>query len=226
MIIDLVIPVLNEAGCIQGVLQSVPQTLIRQILVVDNGSTDNSAQIASQEGAQVLFEPKRGYGQALWTAITHLKKNPPHAVAIIAGDGSDDPRELNALAEKMKTDEVHMVVGSRTLGHIESGAMPLGQRIGNFIVPALLKVLYGDKATDLGSSRIIRWQSLMSMSLQDRAFGVTVEMRIKASQQKMRVVEVPVSHRSRAAGEQKISGNIVGSIKAGFQILYTVAKYL
>ena len=222
---DLIIPVLNEEQSIGGVLDAVPKKLIRKIVVVDNGSNDDSSRVAKEKGAHVVQEPTRGYGQAFWAGVEYLKEAPPDVLVVIAGDGSDDPDEIETLIEPIEKKTADMVVGSRVLKKREH-LMPVGQRLGNLIVPFLLRHLYNTEATDLGSSRALTWDAIKSLDLVDRGFGITVEMRIKAAKRGIRVVEVPVTHRMRTGGEQKISGTFLGTIKAGTKILYTIARYL
>ncbi len=224
MVVDVVIPVLNEERALPQVLAELPSSLIRQVVVVDNGSTDRSAEVARDGGARVVSEPRRGYGRAVWTGICQLMSDPPEVVVFIDGDAADDPTELSRLVEPIATDDADLVIGSRTTGRIAEGAMPLAQRLGNLLVPLIIRALYHTETTDLGPFRAIRWSSLMELKLIDRGFGITVEMQIKAAKRGLRVVEVPVSYRARI-GESKISGNFKVALTAALKILWTVAKY-
>jgi len=222
MKIDLVIPALNEEQAIAKLLLELPPNMLRRVLVVDNGSTDNTAKMASQGGAEVLSELRRGYGYAVWAGIEDLMDDPPDAVAIMAGDCSDDPRELSLLTEVMEAQDVDMVVGTRV--RVQAGSMPMVQRVGNLIVPFLLRKLMGVETTDLGSFRLVRWSALMNMNLHDRGMGMTVEMLIKCERLNLKVAEAPTTHRVRM-GEQKISGTLRGSTRAAAKILWTIVRY-
>jgi glycosyltransferase involved in cell wall biosynthesis len=225
MIVDIIIPVLNEERALATVLDSLPGDLVRRIVVVDNGSTDRSAQIARDFGARVVFEPRRGYGRAVWTGVEELLADPPEVVAFMDGDAADDPSDLKKLLAPIKENRADLVIGSRIAGNTQKGAMSPAQKMGNILVPALIRLLYGTETTDLGPFRVIRFDTLMALKLVDRGFGITVEMQIKAAKSAVRVVEVPVTYRPRI-GESKISGTVMGTLQAGLKILWVVAKYV
>jgi glycosyltransferase involved in cell wall biosynthesis len=225
MIVDIIIPVLNEERALATVLASLPRDAVRSVVVVDNGSTDRSAQIARDLGARVVHEPRRGYGRAVWTGVEELLADPPEVLVFMDGDAADDPSDLKKLLAPIKENKADLVIGSRMAGNTQKGSMSPAQKLGNILVPALIRLLYGTKTTDLGPFRAIRFDTLMSLNLVDRGFGITVEMQIKAAKSAVRVVEVPVTYRPRI-GESKISGTVGGTIKAAFKILWVVAKYV
>ncbi len=224
MIVDVIIPVLNEEKALPSVLLGLSTDLVRRVIVVDNGSSDRSGDVARQGGAEVVCEPRRGYGRAVWTGVEQVAQDPPDILVFIDGDAADDPGELPALLAPIEQDRADLVIGSRMAGHTERGAMSPAQKIGNILVPAAIRLIYGTRTTDLGPFRAIRWPTLMDLELIDRGFGITVEMQIKAAKKKVRVVEVPVTYRPRI-GQSKISGTLTGTIKAAAKILWTVAKY-
>ncbi|MCP4689896.1 MAG: glycosyltransferase [Desulfobacterales bacterium] len=225
MIVDIIIPVLNEERALSTVFGGLPQGVVRQVVVVDNGSTDRSAQIARDHGARVVSEPRRGYGRAVWTGVEELLADPPEVVVFMDGDAADDPTDLEKVLAPIKEDKADLVIGSRMAGNTQKGSMSPAQKMGNIMVPALIRLLYGTETTDLGPFRAIRFDTLIALNLVDRGFGITVEMQIKAAKNAIRVVEVPVTYRPRI-GESKISGTVMGTIKAALKILWVVAKYV
>ena len=220
----IVIPALNEEKSISSVINDIPKDRIQQIIVVDNGSTDSTAAKATQAGAIVIKESKRGYGQACLTGIAQASKTPPKYLVFLDGDYSDDPTEMTLLHEKL--DEGYdFVLGSRLLGKAEPGAMLPQALFGNKLATFLTKLFFGGKKfTDLGPFRGITWQALQKIKMQDTNFGWTMEMQIKAIQHHLKYTEVSMSYRKRV-GVSKISGTISGTIKAGYKILYTIFKY-
>jgi glycosyltransferase involved in cell wall biosynthesis len=225
MIVDIIIPVLNEERALATVLSNLPAQAVRRVVVVDNGSTDRSAEIARNHGALVVSEPLRGYGRAVWTGVEKLLADPPEVVVFMDGDAADDPSDLEKILAPIQEKRADLVIGSRIAGNTQRGAMSPAQKLGNIMVPALIRLLYGTETTDLGPFRAIRFDTLMALNLVDRGFGITVEMQIKAAKSGVRVVEVPVTYRPRI-GESKISGTVIGTVKAGFKILWVVAKYV
>ncbi len=223
----MVIPALNEEASISLVLRDIPGEYVNTIVVVDNGSSDRTAEIAAEEGANVCREPKRGYGAACLRGLAELAKQPsgpPEIVVFLDADYSDHPEELPSLLKPIMEDDFELVIGSRIIGKRESGAMPPQSLYGNQFACWLMWLLFGARFTDLGPFRAIRWTALESLGMCDENYGWTVEMQIKAARQKLRVREVPVSYRRRV-GTSKISGTIRGTILAGSKILYLIAKY-
>ncbi len=219
----LIIPALNEAPAIGLTLKRVPQGLYQQIIVSDNGSTDRTAEIARQAGATVVSEPQRGYGSACLRALASL---PPEtdSVVFMDADSSDDPSEAVTLLEPIFNGRADFVLGSRTLGKAEKGSLQPHQRFGNELATFLIRLLFGHRYTDLGPFRAIRLDALQKLDMQDRNYGWTIEMQIKAVQHKLRIEEIPVSYRNRI-GVSKVSGNLKASVMAGIKILWTVFRY-
>jgi glycosyltransferase involved in cell wall biosynthesis len=224
--LDVIIPVLNEERSIAKVLGDLPADMVRHTVVVDNGSTDGTARIAAEAGAVVITEPERGYGAACLAGIAHLRalSSPPDLIAFLDGDYSDRPEELERLVEALLRREADLVIGSRALGEREPGALLPQARFGNALAALLIRLLYGVRITDLGPFRVIRRQALESLGMQDRNFGWTVEMQVKAIRKRLKMVEEPVSYRKRI-GTSKITGTIGGSFRAGWKILATIFRY-
>jgi glycosyltransferase involved in cell wall biosynthesis len=222
--IDVIIPALNEAQALPRVLQEIPRPPVRRIVVADNGSTDGTARVALANGAEVVHEPERGYGAACLKALTHLAVDPPDIVVFLDGDYSDHPGELLSLIDPIEAGDADMAIGSRARGRQERGALSPQQRVGNAIACAALRVLYGASYTDLGPFRAIRWETLQALRMQDRNYGWTVEMQIKAAQRGVPYREVPVSYRRRI-GVSKVSGTVRGSVSAGVKIVWLLGRY-
>lgn len=199
---------------------------VRNVVVVDNGSTDNTRSVAEENGAIVLIENERGYGAACLKGIRHISglETPPEIVVFMDGDHADDARDLAALIQPILDDEADLVIGSRVLGQRERGSLTAQQRFGNALATQLLYWFYGQRFTDLGPFRAIRYDSLMSLGMVDRNYGWTVEMQVKAAKKGLRCVEVPVRYRRRI-GQSKVSGTLKGSILAGYKILLTLFRY-
>ena len=223
----VIIPMLNEERSIASVLRDLPR--VAQTIVVDNGSTDRGPELARNLGAQVVRESTRGYGRACLSGMAFIEELEPELeqkaiIVFLDADYSDHPEELVDLAAPIRTGEYDFVVGSRSIGKREAGAMPLQAILGNWLACSLMWLFWGAKHTDLGPFRAIRWSSLKQLEMQDQNFGWTIEMQIKARQQSLRTLEVPVSYRRRI-GTSKISGTLSGTFKAGYKILYTIFKY-
>ena len=224
LIVDIIIPALNEEDALPLVLRAIPKDLVRHVVVADNGSEDATAEVAEAEGAIVVREPERGYGAACLRAMAHLQGDPPDVVVFLDGDHSDDATELPALLAPF-ADGADLVIGSRVRGDLQPGALTVPQRVGNAIACAGLRLLYGARYTDLGPFRAIRWNALKTLRMNDRNWGWTVEMQIRAALAGMNHVEIPVSYRVRGAGESKVSGTIKGSVNAGRKILWLLARH-
>jgi glycosyltransferase involved in cell wall biosynthesis len=218
----VIIPAFNEEDAIGKVVQSLPREVIREILVVDNGSCDRTAEVARSAGARVVAEPRQGYGAACLAGIACLS-DVVEVVLFMDGDFSDRSEEIPLLLKPIINHEADLVIGSRILGRSEKGALTPQQRIGNWLATRMIRLLYGFRYTDLGPFRAITVRALRSLNMQDRNFGWTAEMQVRALQQGLRVVEVPVNYRKRV-GKSKISGTLTGSIRAGLKIPWTIAK--
>ncbi len=220
--IAVVIPVFNEQEAIRNVLSDIPSHLDADVVVVDNGSTDRTVDLARQMGARIVHEHRRGYGWACLAGIDALEK--PDIVVFLDGDYSDYPDEMTLLVEPIAEGRADMVIGSRTLGTREAGALLPQARFGNWLATWLIRRLFGANFTDLGPFRALAYPALVKLDMQDKTFGWTVEMQVKAARMDFRFLEVPVSYRRRI-GVSKITGTVSGTIKAGWKILYTIFRY-
>ncbi|MBW2277122.1 MAG: glycosyltransferase family 2 protein [Deltaproteobacteria bacterium] len=218
----LIIPALDEEEAIGQVVAAVDRDVVDQVVVADNGSVDATAERAKEAGASVVREDRRGYGSACLTAIRTVPD--AELLVFLDGDGSDDPAEIPALLAALIDNDADLVIGSRTLGRAEPGALTLVQRFGNTLTCGLVRLLWGARFTDLGPFRAIRRDAYERLEMRDPDFGWTIEMQVKAAQQGSRFVEVPVSRRVRRGGESKVTGSVVGSYKAGKRILGYVAE--
>ncbi len=224
MIVDVVIPALNEADVIGQVVKGLLRTcLVRDVWVVDNGSEDQTAANAKAAGAQVAYEPRRGYGQACLHGIAQLRPG-VDVVAFIDGDGSDGPAELVRVLEPIAQGRADFVVGSRALGPRAPGSITPQQIVGNAIASTWLRWRFNQPATDLGPFRAIRKTKLDALKMVDTNYGWTVEMQIKAARHNFRYEEVPVSYGCRV-GTSKVSGTIRGTFGAAYKILGLLAWY-
>jgi glycosyltransferase involved in cell wall biosynthesis len=224
--ISVIIPVYNEEESIAKVLDEIPQNYTDVVLVIDNGSTDQSAQIARESGAMVLNEPQRGYGAACLKGIEYLKThNPPDILVFMDGDYSDYPGEMVQLIQKIN-EGYDFVLGSRVLGVKHFNAvLPPHSVIGNKIAAFFLNVFFSGDYTDLGPFRAIKFNRLLELNMCDKNYGWTIEMQIKADRKKLSVTEIPVHYRKRYAGQSKVTGNFWGSTRALFKISYVLILY-
>lgn len=220
----LIIPALNEEAAIGPTLEALRGAALDQLIVVDNGSTDRTAEVARAHGAEVVAEPRRGYGQACLAGMAALRPEIT-VVAFMDGDGSDDPADLPRLLDPIVRGEAEMVLGSRVLGTRETGALTPQQRFGNALATGLLRLFHGARYTDLGPFRTIRRDALERLRMRDTNYGWTIEMQIKAARHNLRVREIPVNYRRRRAGQSKISGTLRGTFSAGMKIIWTIFRY-
>jgi glycosyltransferase involved in cell wall biosynthesis len=220
----VVMPALDEEESIGRVLDAIPRELGATAVVVDNGSTDRTAELARAHGAVVVSEPRRGYGQACLRGLAACRElGPPALVCFIDADLSDDPGEMPLVVGPILRGEAELVIGTRIRGETESGALLPHARFGNVLATFLLRVFFGARYTDLGPFRAITWRALERIGMRDRDFGWTVEMQVRAALAGIRHVEVPVHYRKRGGGRSKISGTVKGTILAGWKILSTIA---
>ena len=227
--VAVVIPALNEEESLPLVLGDLPQ--VARVVVVDNGSTDDTAKLATELGATVIPESQRGYGKACLTGLAEVarqvdQENLNVEVVVFAdADYSDHVHAIGSLIDPILADQQDFVLGSRLLGEREPGAMPPQSIYGNKFACWLMRVMVGKHCyTDLGPLRAIRYESLKQLAMVDENFGWTIEMQIKAIKQGLRTIEVPAAYRKRI-GVSKISGTISGTFKAGSKIIYSVWKY-
>lgn len=221
----VIIPALNEEQSIAQVVRSLPDSLVSEIIVVDNGSTDGTASAARSAGATVLQEPRKGYGFACLAGIAHAIQSKPDVIAFVDGDLSDYPEQLPDILKPIQEEGYDLVIGSRMIGEREEGAMLPQAMLGNRLACFLIRLFWGYTFTDLGPFRAVRVDALRRMNMNDSTFGWTVEMQIKAAKLKLKCKEVPVKYRKRI-GNSKVSGTLSGSVKASVKILYTIFKYL
>lgn len=223
----VIIPAFNEEESIGNVIRDIPKDLVEHIIVVNNASTDLTQLHAEQAGAIVIKQELRGYGNACLKGIEHiaLMAQKPDVVVFMDADYSDYPEEMRGLCEPIFARGMDMVIGSRALGNREKGAMTVPQVFGNWLATSLLRLFYGVHYTDLGPFRAIKWESLLAMKMEDKTFGWTVEMQLKAAKFGMKTTEVPVNYRKRI-GFSKISGTVKGTVLAGYKIIWTIFKYL
>jgi len=226
-IIDIIIPAFNEENAVGNVVNDIPSNIIREVIVVNNNSTDKTAINATKAGATVLEEQNMGYGNACLKGMTYVaqKANKPDIIVFLDADYSDYPEEIVGLIQPIVKQNMDMVIGSRALGNLEKGSMTPQQIFGNWLATFLLKLFYGVKYTDLGPFRAIKYESLVALQMRDKTYGWTVEMQVKAAKHKMNTCEVPVNYRQRI-GFSKVSGTVKGTIGAGYKIITTIFKYL
>ena len=220
--VSLILPAWNEAPSLGQVLDNLPCGMFSQVIVVDNGSTDGTGEVAVAHGAAVVREERRGYGRACLAGMAHLAPD-GDVVVFLDADGSDAPQDIPRLLEPIRKGEADLVIGARRGPRVARGALLPHQRLGNVLAAWLLQRLYHFRYTDLGPFRAIRRQALFTLAMQDPDYGWTVEMQIKALQQGLRVQEVAVGYRPRI-GTSKISGHLWNSLRAGLKILWTIAR--
>jgi len=227
VIIDVVIPAFNEENSVGRVLQDIPADLVREVIVCNNASTDQTAEVARANGATLVHQPIRGYGNACLKGLAHIARNPvpPDIVVFLDADYSDYPEEMYQLVAPIMKDNMDMVIGSRALGEMEAGSMTPQQIFGNWLATNLIRFFYKYEFTDLGPFRAIRYDQLLAIDMQDKTYGWTVEMQVKAAKMKMNCTEIPVTYRKRI-GFSKVSGTVKGTILAGHKILWTIFKLL
>ena len=226
----VVIPCLDEEEAIGGLVEEIRQVAadpdlpvsVSEILVVDNGSTDATATVASAAGARVVPEPRRGYGRACLTGV--LAAGEVDLIVLMDGDRSDRPDELPLLLAPILGGEADLVLGSRMLGTYEPGSLLPQQIFGNRVATILFRLVYRVRITDIGPFRVIRRDQLLDLGMREMTYGWSIEMIARAVRCGLRVREVPVSYRKRAGGVSKVSGNVRASIKAGYRILGAILR--
>jgi len=222
--VAVVIPALDEEDSIPLVIAEIPGEVAGRVVVVDNGSRDGTAEAAAGAGAEVVREPRRGYGAACLAGLERLRRTgPPEVVVFLDADRSDHPGEMGRVAGPVLSGEADLVVGSRVLGEAEPGALLPQARWGNGLATSLIRLRWGVAFTDLGPFRAANWEVLERMRMSETNFGWTVEMQVKAARLGLRCLEVPVSYRRRI-GRSKITGTLRGTLGAGSRILYLIGR--
>lgn len=225
--IKVIIPAFNEEQSIGKVIAEIP-VIVSEIIVVDNNSTDNTSEVAKNAGATVLFEKRKGYGYACLKGMQYISRfgtaQRPDVIVFLDGDYSDYPAELTKIVAPIIEEDIDFVVGSRVKELREDGSMTLPQRFGNGLATSLMKLFFNSTFTDLGPFRAIKYDKLLALEMEDKTYGWTVEMQLKALRKKYTYREIPVPYRNRI-GVSKVSGTVKGAIFAGVKILGWIFKY-
>jgi glycosyltransferase involved in cell wall biosynthesis len=223
MKISVVIPAFNEEQAIGDVVRAVPAEGVREIIVVDNGSSDDTARQASAAGARVIQEPRPGYGSACLAGARAAAE--ADVIVFLDGDRSDNPEQLPEIAGPVLENRADLVIGSRIAGVLDKGAMPLHGRLGNRFIAFLLRLLYGATITDIGSFRAIKARTLRDLNMEQMTYGWPVEMVVKAARNGLKIQSVPINYRKRI-GESKVTGTVRGSTLAAYYMFMVPMKYL
>jgi glycosyltransferase involved in cell wall biosynthesis len=221
--ISVIIAALNEEQAIRKVIDSVPKDLADEIVVVDNGSKDRTAEVATAAGARVVKEPIPGYGRAFRAGLRSISPQ-CEIVVFLDGDGSDCPEMMDRLVKPIIEGSADFVIGSRTQGQREPGSMNFHQVIAGYMIGFMLRILYGVRSTDMGPFRAIRRDTYDRLNLREETYGWPLEMQMRAARARVRTMEVPVDYRRRAGGQSKIAGTVRGSVLAASRILITFAR--
>ena len=224
-IIKVIIPAYNEEKSIGKVIADIPKS-VSEIIVVDNASTDQTAFKAKKHGATVLSETNKGYGYACLKGMDYISKQAekPYIVVFLDGDYSDYPEELTNIVAPILKEDIDFVLGARVKSMREGGSMTMPQIFGNTLATTLMKLFFNSKFTDLGPFRAIKYEKLLALEMEDKTYGWTVEMQLKALKRNYSYLEVPVPYRNRI-GISKVSGTVRGAIGAGVKILGWIFKY-
>lgn len=223
--IKVIIPAFNEEASIAKVIAEIPK-IVSEVIVVNNRSTDNTKLVAKNAGATVLDESNRGYGNACLKGIEYIaaSNETPDIIVFLDGDYSDYPSEMNKIIAPIINDDIDFVIGARKAGLREKGSMTFPQHFGNWLATTLMRLFFNSKFTDLGPFRAIKYDKLLNLHMQDKTYGWTVEMQLKALKQKYSYTEIPVRYKNRI-GTSKVSGTLKGAIFAGVKILSWIFKY-
>ena len=223
--IKVIIPAFNEEDSIAKVILDIPKE-VSEVIVVDNNSNDNTSEVAKNAGATVLSETNKGYGFACLKGLDYVAdlSSKPDIIVFLDGDYSDYPAELTKIVKPILEEDVDLVIGARVKQLREAGSMTIPQEFGNWLATFLMKLFFNSKFTDLGPFRAIKYEKLVSLSMEDTTYGWTVEMQLKALKRKYKYLEVPVHYRNRI-GVSKVSGTLKGAIFAGVKILGWIFKY-
>ena len=224
-VIKVIIPAYNEADSIGHVIKDIPE-IVEEVIVVSNNSTDATEANAEKAGATVLQEPRKGYGYACLKGMDYIAQLPekPEIIVFLDGDYSDYPQELEKIVEPILERDMDLVIGARVKRWREKGAMTFPQIFGNWLATNLMKLFFNARFTDLGPFRAIKYEKLLALEMQDKTYGWTVEMQLKALKKNYSYEEVPVHYRNRI-GVSKVSGTVKGAFMAGVKILTWIFKY-
>lgn len=220
----VVIPAFNEEASIALVIKDIPSDIVSHIIVANNNSSDNTRSNAEKAGAIVLDENRKGYGWACLRGIEKAKELGADIIVFLDGDYSDHPEQLSEVINPILHEGIDMVIGSRATGNKEKGSLTPQQVFGNWLATKLMRIFYGVKYTDLGPFRAIKTTALDKLNMQDKTYGWTIEMQIRAAQHNLKTTEVPVDYRKRI-GKSKVSGTVKGTIMAGYKIIFAILKY-
>ena len=223
--VAIIIPALNEEDALQGLLHEIPQDAARWIIVVDNGSSDRTAEVARANGALVVNEPVRGYGRACYKGLLTATELGADILVYIDGDGSDDPADVAMMLDPVRSGAADFVIGSRMTDRAERRAIPPQALLGNWLVSRMIHMLYGIPLHDIGSFRVIRHSALTNLHMSEMTFGWPVEMLVKAAKARYRIVELPIHYRKRSHGHSKVAGTFIGSVRAAYYMLSTTLRY-
>ncbi len=218
----VIIPAINEAESIGQVLAAINRELVDEIILVDGGSTDNTAVIAEKKGVRVIREHRRGYGLACAVGVAHATGD---ILVFIDADGADDPNQISFLIEPILSGSADLTLGSRLAGRLAPGSMPWHQHFGNWLSARLIRLLYQVNITDLSPFRAVDREKLLALEMQEMTYGWPTEMIAKSARHGWRITEIPVNYRPRLGGKSKISGTVRGTILATYHILRTILKY-
>ena len=223
--IKVIIPAYNEQDSIANVINDIP-SIVDEVIVVSNNSTDDTEANAKKAGATVLIENRKGYGYACLKGMEYIshQKDKPEIIVFLDGDYSDYPEQLTELVNPIINQNIDFVIGARIKRLREQGSMTPQQVFGNWLATFLMKLFFGAKFTDLGPFRAIKYDKLLALKMEDKTYGWTVEMQLKALKHKLSYVEIPMKYRNRI-GVSKVSGTVKGSILAGVKILGWIFKY-
>jgi glycosyltransferase involved in cell wall biosynthesis len=221
--VSVIIPALDEEETIADVVTSVPREMADEVIVIDNGSEDRTAERASSAGARVVKEPRQGYGRACAAGVRALSPD-CEIVVFLDGDGSDCPDLMDHLVKPIREGRYELVIGSRTRGRRERGSLNFQQLFAGRAVGLLIRALYGVRYTDMCPFRAILRDALEHLGMREQTYGWNLEMQMRAARAGLRILEVPVNHRRRAGGESKVSGTLRGTFLAGTRILATLAR--
>ncbi|WP_016988160.1 glycosyltransferase family 2 protein [Flavobacterium sp. ACAM 123] len=224
-IIKVIIPAFNEEKAIAHVIKEIPSS-VSEIIIISNNSTDDTIKVATAAGATVLSENRKGYGYACLKGMEYISNQEikPDIVVFLDGDYSDYPEELTQLIAPILQENIDFVVGSRVTRLREKNSMTPQQIFGNWLATALMKIFFKATFTDLGPFRAIKYDKLITLNMEDKTYGWTVEMQLKVLKQKMSYVEIPVRYKNRI-GVSKVSGTVKGSVMAGIKIIGWIFKY-